>query len=60
MYIIQNRRSSCASPTWRPRLRLGLQSLGSAQKDSLLLNDIIYYLYNRYYTYCFYVKLINK
>jgi hypothetical protein len=46
MYIIQNRRSSCASPTWRPRLRLGLQSMGLAQKDSLLLNDIIYYLHN--------------
>jgi hypothetical protein len=25
------------SPRWRPRLRLGLESLGLAQKDSLLL-----------------------
>jgi hypothetical protein len=37
VYIIQSRRSSCASPSCRPQLRFGLQSLGSAQKDSLLL-----------------------
>jgi hypothetical protein len=36
-YIIQSRRSFCASPSWRSRLCLGLQSLGLAQKDSLLL-----------------------
>jgi hypothetical protein len=36
VYIIQSR-SFCASPSYRPRLRLGLQSLGLAQKDSFLL-----------------------
>jgi hypothetical protein len=35
--IIQSRRSFCASPSCGPRLRLGLQSLSLAQKDSLLL-----------------------
>jgi hypothetical protein len=34
--IIQSR-SFCASPSCRPQLRLGLQSLRLAQKDSLLL-----------------------
>jgi hypothetical protein len=29
--------SFCASPSCRPQLRFGLQSLGLAQKDSLLL-----------------------
>jgi hypothetical protein len=33
----ESRRSFCASTTWRPQLRLGLQSLGLPQKDSLLL-----------------------
>jgi hypothetical protein len=37
VYIIQSRRPFCASPIARPRLRLGLQSLDSAQKNSLLL-----------------------
>jgi hypothetical protein len=32
-----SRKSYCGSPSCRPRLRLGLQSLGLAQKDSLLL-----------------------
>jgi hypothetical protein len=36
-YIIIQSRSFCASPSCRPRLRLGVQSLGLAQKDSLLL-----------------------
>jgi hypothetical protein len=36
-YIIQSRRSFCASPSCRPQLRFGLQSLDSAQKDSFLL-----------------------
>jgi hypothetical protein len=31
------RRSFCASPSWQPRLRLGLQSLGLARKDTLPL-----------------------
>jgi hypothetical protein len=35
--IESNARFFCDSPSWQPRLRLGLQSLGSAQKDSLLL-----------------------
>jgi hypothetical protein len=37
VYIIQSRRTFCASPSCRPRLRLGLQSMGVAQKDSLIL-----------------------
>jgi hypothetical protein len=37
VYIIQSRMSFCASPSCRPQLRLGLQSLGLPQKDSLLL-----------------------
>jgi hypothetical protein len=32
-----SRRSFCASPIFRPRLRLGFQFLGLAQEDSLLL-----------------------
>jgi hypothetical protein len=32
--IIQRRRSFCASPSCRPRLRVGLQSLNLAQKGS--------------------------
>jgi hypothetical protein len=35
--IRSTRRSFCASPGCRPQLRLGLQSLSLAQKDSLLL-----------------------
>jgi hypothetical protein len=35
--IIQSKRPFCASPSCLPRLALGLQSLGLAQKDSLLL-----------------------
>jgi hypothetical protein len=35
--INQSGRSFCASPNWRPQLRLGRQSLGSAQKYALLL-----------------------
>jgi hypothetical protein len=37
VYIIQRRRSFCASPSCQPQLRLGLQSLGLPQKDSILL-----------------------
>jgi hypothetical protein len=37
VYIIQSRRSFCASPSCRSRLRLGFQSLGLTQKDLLLL-----------------------
>jgi hypothetical protein len=37
LLFIISRRSPCASPICRPRFRLGLQSLGLAQKDSLLL-----------------------
>jgi hypothetical protein len=33
-YIIQSRRSFCASPSCRPQLRFGFQSLGSAQKHT--------------------------
>jgi hypothetical protein len=35
--IESNARFICDLPSCEPRLRLGLQSLGSAQKDSLLL-----------------------
>jgi hypothetical protein len=35
--LISGGRSFCASPSFRPQLRFGLQSLGLAQKDSLLL-----------------------
>jgi hypothetical protein len=41
VHSIQSRRSFCASPSCRLRLRLGLQSLGLAQKDSLLLLVIL-------------------
>jgi hypothetical protein len=37
LYIIQSRSSFCASPSCRPQLRFGLQSLGLAQKETLLL-----------------------
>jgi hypothetical protein len=37
VYIVQWRRSSVASPSCRPQLRFGLQSVGLAQKNSLLL-----------------------
>jgi hypothetical protein len=37
VYIIQSRRSFSASSSCRPQLRFNLQSLGLAQKDSLLL-----------------------
>jgi hypothetical protein len=46
VYIIQRSRSFCASPSCRPQLRRGLQSLGLAQKDSLLLLMIRYYILN--------------
>jgi hypothetical protein len=36
-YIIQSRSSFCASPSCRPQLRFGVQSLGLAQKETLLL-----------------------
>jgi hypothetical protein len=64
--IIQRRRSFCASPSCRPQLRFGLQSLGSAQKDSLLLSMILVYviyyfqLKQRYVLYGLsFVDLIN-
>jgi hypothetical protein len=37
LYIMQSRSSFCASPSCRPQLRFGLQSLGLAQKETLLL-----------------------
>jgi hypothetical protein len=37
VYIIQSRSSFCASPSCRPQLRFGLQYLGLAQKETLLL-----------------------
>jgi hypothetical protein len=38
--IVQSRTSFCASPSCRPQLRFGLQSLGLAKKESLLLLKI--------------------
>jgi hypothetical protein len=37
VYIIQSRSSFCASPSCRPQLRFGIQSLCLAQKETLLL-----------------------
>jgi hypothetical protein len=37
VYTTESRRSFCSSLSWRPRLRVGFQSLDLAQKDSLLL-----------------------
>jgi hypothetical protein len=37
VYIIQSRSSFSASPSCRPQLRFGLQSLGLAQKETVLL-----------------------
>jgi hypothetical protein len=57
---IQSRRSFCASPSCQPRLRLGLQSLGLAQKDSLLLLMILKVLESNHFSYekkIFLVKL---
>jgi hypothetical protein len=49
IYIIQSRRSFCASPSCGPRLRLGLQSLGLAQKKlTSTLNDITYYFVSQH------------
>jgi hypothetical protein len=46
IYVSARRKSVCASPSCRPQHRLGLQFLGLAQKDSLLLlMDIIYYYF---------------
>jgi hypothetical protein len=42
VYIIQNRSSFCASPSCRPQLHFGLQSLSLAQKETLLLLMIYY------------------
>jgi hypothetical protein len=36
-YITQSRKSFCTSPSCRPQLCLCLESVGLAQKDSLLL-----------------------
>jgi hypothetical protein len=57
MYIIQSRKSFCASPSCRPGLRPILQSLGLAQKTHSTLNDIITIVYQAQKVHLFRLSL---